>query len=103
MAEEQKKTEPPALLSYGEEANGKNLTDFFSHCLLRSHRIGGLIYTAKDKGQAGRLCKEFKYEELQQMVKHWMKTSSIPHSFNAFYSTRYDLNKAIQPKDYEWD
>ena len=108
MAKEEKIPEP--FIDYSGETGidwtGKDLTNYWSKELTRVHRIGGRVWTVKERTMATRLVKEFTRVELEAMVDHWMayppENGSVA-SFVSFYSRRQQICQALKPKDYDWD
>lgn len=110
MAKAKKETNiPSAFIDYegqsGIDWTGSDLIDYWSAELLRNHRIGGRIWTVKEKTMAARLVKEYTEDELKKMIKYWMsaKESNGVANFIMFYAHRREINQHIQPKNYDWD
>lgn len=109
MAEEETQKEPPALVNYnagyGIDWLGKDLIKYWSTQLMNYHNTGGRLWSAKEKGIANRMVKEFTGAELERMVVFWMKStdSSSAYNFMAFYKARKDISRQTQPKDYKWE
>lgn len=71
---------------------------------MKYHRIGGTLWSIKDKTLAKRLVKEFDKQELQNMVNYWMEIK-YPHEavqFNVFYTTRHLLSRDTN-SEYKWE